>query len=34
MIEGAILISKVQNSNRHMHVVIDMLKAEIEQNSK
>jgi len=34
MIEGAILISKVQNSSKHMHIVIDMLKAEIEQNSK
>ncbi|WP_073401427.1 TetR/AcrR family transcriptional regulator [Mucilaginibacter sp. OK098] len=34
MIEGAILISKVQNSSKHMHVVTNMLKAEIEQNSK
>jgi TetR/AcrR family transcriptional repressor of nem operon len=34
MIEGAILISKVQNSSKHMHIVINMLKAEIEQNSK
>jgi len=34
MIEGAILISKVQNSSKHMHVVINMLKAEIEQYSK
>jgi len=33
MIEGAILISKVQNSSKHMHLVIGMLKAEIEQNS-
>lgn len=33
MIEGAILISKVQNSDKHMHMVIGMLKAEIEQNS-
>jgi len=33
MIEGAILISKVQNSNKHMQVVTGILKAEIEQNS-
>jgi TetR/AcrR family transcriptional repressor of nem operon len=33
MIEGAILISKVQNNNGHMILVTDMLKAEIEQNS-
>ena len=33
MIEGAILISKVQNSSKHMRVVINMLKTEIEQNS-
>ena len=33
MIEGAILISKVQNSNKHMLIVTGILKAEIEQNS-
>lgn len=33
MIEGAILISKVQSNNKNMHLVMDMLKAEIEQNS-
>jgi len=33
MIEGAILISKVQNSNKHMQVVTGILKAEIEQNT-
>ncbi|MDP9077463.1 MAG: TetR/AcrR family transcriptional regulator [Bacteroidota bacterium] len=33
MIEGAILISKVQNDPKHMRVVIEILKAEIEQNS-
>jgi len=33
MIEGAILISKVQNSNKHMQVVTGILKAEIEQSS-
>jgi AcrR family transcriptional regulator len=34
MIEGAILITKVQNSNKHLHLVVEMLKAEIEQNIK
>ena len=34
MIEGAILISKVQSGSKHMHVVMNMLKTEIEQNSK
>lgn len=34
MIEGAILISKVQNSGKHLQLVVDILKAEIEQNSK
>jgi TetR/AcrR family transcriptional repressor of nem operon len=34
MIEGAILISKVQNNRQHMTTVIEILKAEIEQNSK
>jgi len=34
MIEGAILISKVQNNNSQMVLVTDILKAEIEQNSK
>lgn len=33
MIEGAILISKVQNSNKHMQVVTGILRTEIEQNS-
>ncbi|MDB5088884.1 MAG: TetR/AcrR family transcriptional regulator [Mucilaginibacter sp.] len=31
MIEGAILVSKVQNNGTHMHIVVDMLKADIEQ---
>jgi TetR/AcrR family transcriptional repressor of nem operon len=34
MIEGAILISRVQSSNDHMKLITGMLKAEIEQNSK
>lgn len=33
MIEGAILISKVQNNNSQMILVTDILKAEIEQYS-
>jgi len=33
MIEGAILISRVQSSNSHMMLVVDMLKKEIEQNT-
>lgn len=33
MIEGSILISRVQGSGDHMRLVIDLLKAEIEQNS-
>ena len=33
MIEGAILISRVQGSNDHMKLITGMLKAEIEQNS-
>ena len=33
MLEGAILISRVQNSNANMVMITDMLKAEIEQNS-
>jgi len=32
MIEGAILISRVQGSNDHMKLITSMLKAEIEQN--
>jgi hypothetical protein len=28
------LITKVQNSNKHLHLVVEMLKAEIEQNIK
>lgn len=31
MIEGAILICKVQNTSRHLHVIVDLLKKEIEQ---
>ncbi|MDB5140085.1 MAG: TetR/AcrR family transcriptional regulator [Mucilaginibacter sp.] len=34
MIEGAVLISRVQSSNSHMQLITDMLKAEIEQNRK
>lgn len=33
MIEGAILISRVQNNTGTMKLIVDMLKAEIEQNS-
>lgn len=33
MIEGAILISRVQNSNNHMQLIVDILKAEIEENT-
>jgi AcrR family transcriptional regulator len=32
MIEGAILISRVQNSNSQMIFITDLLRAEIEQN--
>lgn len=31
MLEGAILISKVQNNLQHLHTVVDILKKEIEQ---
>lgn len=31
MLEGAILISKVQNNLQHLHTVVDVLKKEIEQ---
>jgi len=31
MIEGAILISKVQDNGTYMHIVVDILKADIEQ---
>lgn len=31
MIEGAILICKIQNTGKHMHIVIDLLKKETEQ---
>lgn len=31
MIEGAVLISKVQNNARHMHTIIDLLKKEADQ---
>lgn len=34
MIEGAILISRVQNNNNQMQFIVDILKAEIEENSK
>ena len=34
MIEGAILIGRVQNSNAQMILITDILKAEIEQNNK
>ena len=34
MIEGAILISRIQNSNSHMKIITDMLRSEIEENSK
>jgi len=33
MIEGAIMISRVQGSIHHMTLIADLLKAEIEQNS-
>lgn len=33
MIEGSILIGRVQGNGDHMRLVIDLLKAEIEQNS-
>jgi len=33
MIEGAILVSRVQGSNRHMELITDLLKAEIKENS-
>ncbi len=33
MIEGAILISRIQNSNVQMELVTDMLKSEIEKNT-
>ncbi len=33
MIEGAILISRVQNSNDHMVLITNILKAEISQNT-
>ncbi len=34
MIEGAILISRVQGSNEHIKLITDMIKFEIEQNIK
>lgn len=34
MIEGAILISRVQSTTTHMDLIVGMLTAEIEQNSK
>jgi len=33
MIEGAMMISRVQSSNHQMVLITDLLKAEIEQNS-
>jgi TetR/AcrR family transcriptional regulator, transcriptional repressor for nem operon len=33
MIEGAILISRVQNNTHNMKLITDMLRAEIEQNT-
>ena len=33
MLEGAILISRVQSNNSHMILITDLLKAEIEQNT-
>jgi TetR/AcrR family transcriptional regulator, transcriptional repressor for nem operon len=34
MIEGAILISRVQGTNEHIKLITDMIKFEIEQNIK
>jgi TetR/AcrR family transcriptional repressor of nem operon len=34
MIEGAILVSRIQNSNHNMKLITDILKSEIEENSK
>jgi TetR/AcrR family transcriptional repressor of nem operon len=34
MIEGAILISKMQNTAEHLHTIINLLKKEIDQNIK
>ncbi len=34
MVEGAILISRIQNSNAHIKLITDMIKAEIELNIK
>ena len=34
MIEGAILISRVQNSSEHMKLITGLLRAEIEENTK
>ncbi len=34
MIEGAILISKIQNSPQHLHTIIGLLKKEIDQYTK
>jgi TetR/AcrR family transcriptional repressor of nem operon len=33
MLEGAMLISRVQNNNSHMKLITGMLRAEIEENS-
>ena len=32
MIEGAVFVSRIQNNNRHLLIVIDALKKEIEEN--
>jgi AcrR family transcriptional regulator len=34
MVEGGILISRVQSSNEHIKLIADMIKFEIEQNLK
>lgn len=34
MVEGGILISRVQSSNEHIKLITDMIKFEIEQNLK
>ncbi len=32
MIEGSVFVSRIQNNNRHLLIVIDALKKEIEEN--
>jgi hypothetical protein len=34
MIEGAILICKMQNTQKYLHTIIDLLKEEIDQKLK